>query len=172
MSCNGLIGYPPFNLSNKVLKKQENKKVMSTRKFKNGETVVVTDKVSRYEQQTHGTKPGDVGIVVDYRYDGYYQVKLKSGRLITEKTSAFSKETPKTSKESFLEQIEKAQEKIKATNAFIAETQSKLAFLEETGSDSFDENEFKAFHTLTIIEQSDMSKIEKARAIASLIAGK
>ena len=144
---------------------------MSARKFKLGEKVVVTDKVSRF-QQSQGVNPGDVGIVELYRYDGYYQVRLKSGRTITEKSSAFSKEAPKTSKESFLEQIEKAQEKIVATKAFIAETQSKLAFLEETGSDSFDENVFKAFHTLTIIEQSDMSKIEKSKAIAALIAGK
>jgi len=42
----------------------------------------------------------------------------------------------------------------------------------EVGTDQFDENEFKAFHTLTIIEQSDMSKIEKAKAIAALIAGR
>jgi hypothetical protein len=44
--------------------------------------------------------------------------------------------------------------------------------MHETGSDTFDQNEFKAYHTLTIIEQSDMSKIEKAKAIAALIAGK
>jgi hypothetical protein len=36
----------------------------------------------------------------------------------------------------------------------------------------FDENEFKAYQTLTIIEQSDMSKLDKARAIAQLISNK
>jgi hypothetical protein len=72
----------------------------------------------------------------------------------------------------FTEQIEKAEAKIAATRAFIAETKNKIAFMKETGSEQFDENEFKAYHTLTIIEQSDMSKIEKAKAIAALIAGK
>ena len=72
----------------------------------------------------------------------------------------------------FTEQISKALAKIEATQKFIAETKSKIAFMQETGSEMFDENEFKAYHTLTIIEQSDMSKIEKAKAIAALIAGK
>jgi hypothetical protein len=71
----------------------------------------------------------------------------------------------------FQEQIDKAVEKIEATKVFINETQSKIDYMKETGSETFNENEFKAYHTLTIIEQSDMSKIEKAKAIAALIAG-
>jgi len=145
---------------------------MSTRKFQIGDVVVVTDKVSRWAQTQHGIVPGMVGTVQGYNYNGQYSVNLDNGKRLQEKTNAFEKCSPKSSIEQFHDQIEKAEAKIAATKAFIEETQNKIAFMHETGSDTFDQNEFKAFHTLTIIEQSDMSKIEKAKAIAALIAGR
>jgi hypothetical protein len=145
---------------------------MSTRKFQDGDVVVVTDKVSRWAQTQHGIVPGMVGTVQGYNYNGQYSVNLDNGKRLQEKTNAFEKCSPKSSIEQFHDQIEKAEAKIAATKAFIEETQNKIAFMHETGSDTFDQNEFKAFHTLTIIEQSDMSKIEKAKAIAALIAGR
>jgi predicted nucleic acid-binding Zn-ribbon protein len=86
-----------------------------------------------------------------------FQVLIDQANEKIEKTKAFIAET---------------ESKIEKTKAFIAETESKIAFLKETGSDTFDENEFKAFHTLAIIEQGNMSKIEKAKAIAALISKK
>ncbi len=147
---------------------------MSLRKFQCGDVVVVTDKVSKYAQNGAAkARPGMSGVVVSYSsYGSYYIVKLENGHNINEKSNAFEKGKPKSSIEMFTEQIEKAVAKIEATKAFITETKSKIAFMQEVGSDQFDENEFKAYHTLTIIEQSDMSKIEKAKAIAALIAGK
>jgi hypothetical protein len=145
---------------------------MSTRKFESGDIVVVTDKVSKHSQINYGVKPGMSGKVTGYNGHGYYFVELETGRRINEKSNAFEKGKPKSSIVVFTEQIEKAEAKIAATKAFIIETKNKIAFMKETGSDMFDENEFKAYHTLTIIEQSDMSKIEKAKAIAALIAGK
>lgn len=47
--------------------------------------------------------------------------------------------------------------------------QSKLEYLKETKSKVYDENEFKAYTTLTLVEDETLSKIEKARLIASLI---
>jgi hypothetical protein len=144
---------------------------MSLRKFEIGETVVITDKISKYSQNTHGVKPGMSATVVGYAL-GYYQVKLESGRQISEKSTAFSKSKSKTSVEQFQEEIEKAQAMIKAAESFIVETQAKINFLAEVGSDEFNENEFKAYHTLSIIEQGNMTKIEKAKAIAALISSK
>ena len=54
-------------------------------------------------------------------------------------------------------------------SALIAELNSKLKYMDEVGSDTFDENEFKAYQTLTIIEKGNLSKLEKARAIAQLL---
>jgi hypothetical protein len=144
---------------------------MSTRKFQIGDTVIVTEKVTKWNQ-SKGVTPGMSGVVTGYNYGGHYSVKLENGFVFNEPSTAFTKGTPKTSIEMFQEQIEKAEAKIAATKAFIEETQNKISFMQETGSDTFDQNEFKAYHTLTIIEQSDMSKIEKAKAIAALIAGK
>jgi hypothetical protein len=147
---------------------------MSLRKFQCGDVVVVTDKVSKWAQNSAAqARPGMTGVVVSYgSYGSYYNVKLENGHNINEKSNAFEKGKPKSSINVFTEQIAKAVAKIEATKAFIAETKNKIAFMHETGSEMFDENEFKAYHTLTIIEQSDMSKIEKAKAIAALIAGK
>lgn len=145
---------------------------MATRKFQDGDVVIATDKISQYSQKTHNIVPGVTrATVLELRYDGYYSYRLESGQIIYEKSNAFTKGKPKSSIEIFQELIDKSIEKIEATKSFIAETQSKIDYMKETGSEMFDENEFKAYHTLTIIEQSDMSKIEKARAIAALIAG-
>lgn len=145
---------------------------MSVRKFQDGDEVVASNKISKWAQERHKVYPGMSGKVLSYSYSGYYTVRFENGIQISEKASAFEKGTPKTSIEKFEEMITKAEEKIEATKAFIAETKSKIAFMKETDSEVFDENEFKAYHTLTIIEQSDMSKMEKAKAIAALIAGK
>ncbi len=144
---------------------------MSTRKFNTGDVVIVTEKITKWNQ-SRGARVGMSGIVTDYGHGGYYSVKLENGLNVQEQSTAFIKGTPKTSIEMFQEQIEKAEAKIAATKAFIEETNAKIDFMNEIGSEIFDQNEFKAYHTLTIIEQSNMSKIEKAKAIAALIAGK
>jgi hypothetical protein len=87
-------------------------------------------------------------------------------------SSALDKIPSRTKKEQFEEQIEKAQAKIYATQAFIAETKMKIDFMDEIKTEDFDENEFKAYQTLTLIENTSMSKLEKAKAIASLINSK
>lgn len=146
---------------------------MSTRKFQVRDVVIATSKVSQYDQTRYSIVPGVTKAAVEgYRYDGVYHFRLENGTLFNARASAFEKCKPKSSLEQFEEQIEKATAKIVATRLFIEETQAKIAFMKEVDSDVFDENEFKAYHTLTIIEQSDMSKIEKAKAIAALISGK
>lgn len=60
------------------------------------------------------------------------------------------------------------QENIKKLEAEIAINKSKLKFIEETGSEVFDETEFKVFQTLQTLK-GKKSDIEKAKAIAKLI---
>jgi hypothetical protein len=146
---------------------------MSIRKFQNGDVVIATSKLSQFDLINFNITPGVTrATVIGYRYNGYYTFRLENGKDLSAKSTGFEKGKPKSSIEVFEEQIDKAVAKIAATRAFIEETQNKIAFMQEVGSDQFDENEFKAYHTLTIIEQSDMSKIEKAKAIAALISGK
>lgn len=143
---------------------------MSVRKFNSGDTAFINEKISS-SFKAQGFTPGTQVLVDFLVYQGYYRVTFK-GNKYNIPSKYLSKGTPKSSIEIFTEQIEKAEAKIEATKNYIAETKSKIAFMKETGSEVFDENEFKAYHTLTIIEQSGMSKIEKAKAIAALIAGK
>lgn len=142
---------------------------MSKRKFEVGDEIIATEKVSVYNKN-RGVTPGMSGRITNYQYQGYYQAMMSNGLSISEPSTAFEKGKPRSSVEVIQEQIEKAQEKITRTMAFIEEQQEKIKFLKEIGSDVFDPNEFKAYQTLTIIDNSNMSKLEKARAIASLIS--
>lgn len=142
---------------------------MSVQKFNAGDIAVVNSKHTQYDAKSHGVYEGMEVKIVGKTYDSYYAVRLPNGQQISMTSSALDKSQPKSTKEKFLEHITKAEEKIKSTQAFIDETKEKISFMEETGSELFDENEFKAYRTLSIIEQSNMSKIEKAKAIAALI---
>lgn len=142
---------------------------MSVPKFQKGDTAVVNSKHTQYDAKSYGVHEGMEVKIVGKAYDSYYYVKLPNGQQIQMTSSALDKSHPKTNIEMFFEQIAKAEEKIKSTQSFINETKEKISFMEETGSGLFNENEFKAYRTLSIIEQGNMSKIEKAKAIAALI---
>jgi hypothetical protein len=59
--------------------------------------------------------------------------------------------------------------KIANLNEEIAVLKSKIAYLAETGGQEFCENEFKAYHTLKILENNQNTTIlDRAKAIASL----
>ena len=141
------------------------------RKFEIGEIVSIADNIPVYERTQYGLLPGTEVEIVDTCYNGYNVITPK-GLKKNVSTKYLVKCEPATAIDKFTKLIEQATEKIAKTKAFIAETEAKIAFLKEIGSDMFDENEFKAFHTLTIIEQGNMSKIEKAKAIAALISKK
>lgn len=66
------------------------------------------------------------------------------------------------SKEDLVRDIERA----KAT---IEENQSMLAWMEETGADVFNENEFKVWQVLTAMDDTNLSKLDKVKRIAQMI---
>ncbi|HMS90624.1 MAG TPA: hypothetical protein PKC87_00165 [Candidatus Absconditabacterales bacterium] len=140
------------------------------RKFQNGEVVTVTDKFPKYLLKSWGLEVGNTLIINSLSYDGHYHVKKSVDSKLTHRvpTVAIAKITG-GKRMQLQEQIEKAEEQIKRTKAFIRETKAKITFMDETGSETFDENEFKAYQTLSIIEKGDLTKIEKAKAIAALI---
>lgn len=145
---------------------------MSTRKFQDGEKVAITTKFPGYLMRRWGLKVGDAVKVFSISYDGHYNVTPLNNSMsgnVRVPISALSKFVEKIQKNQFLDQIRKAEENIERSKAFIKEARAKIAFMDETGSDSFNENEFKAYQTLTIIEKGDLSKMEKAKAIAALI---
>ena len=147
---------------------------MSKRKFQDREQVMLNNNIPSY-LVSMGLKAGDVVTIQGKSYESNYYIEfmyMGSTRRYEVRSSILDKIVPKSKREQFLEQIEKAKEKIQATNAFIAETESKIKFMDETGVEDFDENEFKAYHTLLIIDKSNMSIVEKAKAIAKLISNK
>jgi hypothetical protein len=147
---------------------------MSKRKFQDKEKVLLNDKMPTYIKSSYNIKPGDEVMIHAKSYDGYYIEFYDNGILkrFDVRGECLDKIKEKTKREQFLEQIDKAKEKIEATKMFISETESKIKFMDETGMDDFNENEFKAYHTLLIIDKSNMSIVEKAKAIAKLISNK
>ena len=59
--------------------------------------------------------------------------------------------------------------KISKLKTDIEHNQSIIAWMDETGTDVYDENEHKVWQTLTTIENESMSKMDKVRAIAALL---
>ena len=145
---------------------------MAVQKFNYGELAYVNAKHTQYDAKNYGVHEGMEVLTRGVAYNGYYNVQLPSGQNITMSSAALNRCLGRTKKEQFLEQIEKAEDKIKATEAFIEETKLKIEFMEETNSEEFSENEFKAYQTLTLIENTSMSKLDKAKAIAQLINSK
>ena len=64
------------------------------------------------------------------------------------------------------DQLEKA---IDEARVVIAEAENKLKWMQDTGNEEFDEDEYKVWHTLQIIGKKGVSDIDKAKAIAALI---
>ncbi len=145
---------------------------MSKRKFQIGDEVIATERLSKYSQTYFKISPGMSGKVTGYNGQGYYHVMMGNGKEVNEASTAFEKGAPKSSIDILQSQIEKAEEKILRTQEFINETREKIEFMKEIGTVVFDPNVFKAYQTLNIIENGNLSKIEKANAIASLIANK
>ena len=147
---------------------------MSKRKFQDKEKALLNDKMPNYLKSNYGLKVGDEVVIYTKSYDGYYVEFMQNGQVkrFDVRGECLDKIKEKTKREQFLEQIDKAKEKIEATKMFISETESKIKFMDETGMDDFNENEFKAYHTLLIIDKSNMSIVEKAKAIAKLISNK
>jgi bifunctional DNA-binding transcriptional regulator/antitoxin component of YhaV-PrlF toxin-antitoxin module len=147
---------------------------MSKRKFQDKEKALLNDKMPNYLKSSYGLKVGDEVVIYTKSYDGYYVEFIQNGQAkrFDVRGECLDKIKEKTKREQFLEQIEKAKERIEATKMFISETESKIKFMDETGMDDFNENEFKAYHTLLIIDKSNMSIVEKAKAIAKLISNK
>lgn len=94
------------------------------------------------------------------------------GRLTPSGNNAFFRDLKiidKFNKEYFLEEIKNLEESKKEIDSDIENYKFKINFLEETNLKEFDENEFKAYKTLSLIEDNSLSKVEKAKLIASLI---
>jgi len=53
----------------------------------------------------------------------------------------------------------------------LGDVKLKLQWMEENNIKKFDENEFKVYKTLKLLENDDMSTIEKSKLIAKLIKG-
>jgi hypothetical protein len=142
---------------------------MASRKFQIGDTCVLNS--------NYGWLAGTVCTVTNYTAGGYYdkpeyEVKANdSGETKWIKSTLLdhcSKQNT-SSVERFQQNIEGKQKEIAKLQSEISDMEDKISYLNDNGIDTYNENEYKAYKTLLIIEKGNMSRIEKAKAIASLI---
>jgi hypothetical protein len=135
------------------------------KKFNVGVRVRIKDNLSRSSSYYHYA--GMTGVIVAINYSSLYSsldIELDDGgdKLYEVGYSIIELNNNSNSKERFILAVERKK-------AEIAEIEEKLRFLEETGQTNFDENEFKAYRTLTLIEEQDLTKAERAKKIAELL---
>lgn len=73
-------------------------------------------------------------------------------------------------RECLVKKIEARKADAERVAADVALMTRQLGFLDETGQQAFDDNEFKAYYTLKVLEKNDLTTLERAKAIASLFA--
>ena len=141
-------------------------------KFKVGDKVQLKGGIASSLLATYGLEIGDEGIVINQSY-GYYTVEIYCRAYSKPQKLSFEVRylelVKVTSREKIEARIESIRKEIVEKSTLISELQDKIKYMDEVGSDIFDENEFKAYQTLTIIEKGNLSKIDKARAIAQLL---
>lgn len=146
---------------------------MSSRKFKIGDSVKLNSKASKRDREKNVM--GSVGKVTHYLgswYNKPYQVKFpgESKEVRFDSDVLDKVKVPNlTTKERLEQAIKEKEQKISDINSDIRTLKEKLVYLAETGQDSFDENEFKAYRILTMIDEKKLNKFEQAKEIAKLV---
>ena len=136
---------------------------MSKEKLKQGEKLVVIANRSGHGQP-NGTKltfkqyngngcNGTPGILVNENSSWYDQTDIK---LMVQTIEQLNDE------------ITEVKEKIAEHELEVTNIQSKIDYLNETGSKLFDENEYRAYTTLKTLEGDGLSTLQKAIKIASI----
>lgn len=123
----------------------------------------------------HGLLPGSYGTIIKYNGSPqapYYGSFTVSGELGTGAPWTvygtelkFSGDT----KEEIENEISEINKTIITLNKEIDQLKAKLVFMKEQKLEVFDENTFKAFQTLSLLDNKKLSKIEKAKLISDLI---
>ena len=141
------------------------------KKFKTGDKVQLKN-IPQNTLDHYGLKSGDEGVVVT-QSNGYYNIDIyipkqeRVQRLLFE--VRYLDHVKSSSREKIEAKIATLKQEIADKNVLIDELSNKIKYMDETGTDTFDENEFKVYQTLTIIEKGNLSKLDKARAIAALL---
>lgn len=69
-----------------------------------------------------------------------------------------------TNREFMLRQVAKLETEL-------TDVRNKLAWMDEVGTDEFDETEYKVWSVMNAVEDTSMTKIERVKLIASLVKG-
>lgn len=70
---------------------------------------------------------------------------------------------------SIKDEIERVKKEMIDLNKQVDVYEKQLAYLDETNQEAFEEVEFKAYYALKVLEQANMTTIDRAKAIADLV---
>jgi hypothetical protein len=71
--------------------------------------------------------------------------------------------------ETLKERLADVQSKLEKFHSEKLELESQIKWMADTGTDTFDENEYRVWQALSTIEDGDLSKLEKVKLIAALL---
>lgn len=71
----------------------------------------------------------------------------------------------------FLDENKSISKEIEELNKQIQDNNLKIEFIKDSGLEEYDEDTFKAFKILELMEKSKLTKIEKAKKIAGFVKG-
>jgi len=103
--------------------------------------------------------------IIYFRTKNNFDVEFSNGHILSGVYAINVKEISETKEEITKELLELEKNFVDSRT----ELQNKLQYLEESGSEVFDENEYKVHTTLKTLENKKLSIKEKTKLIASLI---
>lgn len=71
--------------------------------------------------------------------------------------------------ESFFVTVEEIQKELQEAKDKVTQAQNKIDYLNESGVKEYDEEQFKVYSTLKLLENKELSMVEKSKLIADLI---
>lgn len=72
-------------------------------------------------------------------------------------------------REDFIKKLQKLDNRIAAIEEEKAEVKNKMQYMQQSGSDHFDEKEYKTYKVIQTIKEGGMNDFEKAKLISELI---
>ena len=127
---------------------------MAAKKFKKGDKVEIIGNYSG-----HGMQIGTT-CTVSHNYGNYVRVKeFPSFNFYQQDLRAMPTSFDKKA-------LDKQKAELKLQINLL---ESKIAYLDETGQDEGNEKEFRIYQTMSLFENNELTKQQKAKAIASLL---
>ena len=140
---------------------------MPKRKFKNGDEVVLNSDAPNSIRDKYKNTPKL--IISGYYGESRYRINGRTNYYDTVESRFLDLGKSKTDIDILRDTLSRKLAQINDLTKVVEEIQDKIQFAELNNLDKFDENQYKAYKMLTMIEDESLSKLEKAKLISDMI---